>query len=64
MKILPVGAELFHVDGRTDGQTNMKKLADAFRNFERTPESKILLHQHTMDQPYNQTSYYLLIILV
>jgi len=22
MKILPVGAELFHADGRTDGQTH------------------------------------------
>jgi hypothetical protein len=29
MKILPVGAELFHVDGQTD----MKKVIVAFRNF-------------------------------
>ena len=29
MKIRPVGAELFHTDGRTD----MKKLIVAFRNF-------------------------------
>jgi len=37
MKILLLGDELFHADGRTDGQTdrrtNMTKLSDAFRNF-------------------------------
>jgi len=37
MKILPVGAELFHADGQTDGQTDgrtdMTKLIVAFRNF-------------------------------
>jgi hypothetical protein len=41
MKILPVGAELYHVDRRTDGRTDgwtygktdMTKLIDAFRNF-------------------------------
>ena len=33
MKIRPVGAELFHADGRTDGQTDMTKLIVAFRNF-------------------------------
>jgi hypothetical protein len=39
MKIRPVGAELFHVDGRTDGRTDrqrqrdMAKLIVAFRNF-------------------------------
>ena len=36
-KIRPVGAELFHVDRRTDGrwgrQTNMTKLMVAFHNF-------------------------------
>jgi hypothetical protein len=32
MKIYPVGAELFHADGQTDGKTN-KKLVGAFRNF-------------------------------
>jgi len=26
MKIRPVGAELFHADGRTDGRTDMAKL--------------------------------------
>ena len=31
LKIRPVGAELFHVDGRTDGQTDMTKLIIALR---------------------------------
>jgi hypothetical protein len=34
MNILPVGAELFHEDGRTD----MMKLIVAFGNFENAPE--------------------------
>ena len=37
MKILPVGAELFHANRRTDGQTgrqiNMTKLIAAIGNF-------------------------------
>jgi len=37
MKILPVIAELFHAEGRTDGQTDkqadLPKLIVAFRNF-------------------------------
>jgi len=33
MKILPVQAELFHVDGRTDRLTDMSKVILAFRNF-------------------------------
>ena len=36
MKICPVGAELFHTDLRTDGQTDMTKLIVAFRNYART----------------------------
>jgi len=35
MKICPVGAKLFHADGRTD----MTKLIVAFRNFTIAPES-------------------------
>jgi len=34
MKILPVGAELFHADGRTD--RDMKQLIVAFRSFVNT----------------------------
>ena len=33
MKIRPVGTELFHADGRTDGQTGTTKLIVALRNF-------------------------------
>jgi len=35
MKILPVGAELFH----TDGRTRMTKLTAAFHNFANAPRS-------------------------
>jgi len=38
MKILPVGAELFH-DGRTGGRTDMTKLIVAFRNFANAPKN-------------------------
>ena len=45
MKIRPVGSELFHADGRTDGQTDggayMTKLIAAFRNFANAPENVI-----------------------
>jgi hypothetical protein len=34
MKIDPVVAELFHVDGGTDRQAGIKKLIVDFRNFE------------------------------
>ena len=36
MKIRPVGAELFH----TDGQTDMTKLTDVYRNFANAPKSE------------------------
>jgi hypothetical protein len=36
MKILPVGAELFHADRQADGRTDMK-LTSAFRNFAKAP---------------------------
>ena len=32
IKIRPVAAELFHMDGRTDGETDMTKLIIAFCN--------------------------------
>jgi hypothetical protein len=40
MKIRPVGAELFHADGRIDGQTDkyVTKLTVAFRNFANAPK--------------------------
>jgi hypothetical protein len=40
MKIHPVKAEFLHAeDGRTDGQTDMKKLTVAFRNFANAPKN-------------------------
>ena len=36
--ICPVGAEMFHADGRTDGPTDMTKLTVAFRNFANAPK--------------------------
>jgi hypothetical protein len=42
MKIRPVGADLFHADGRTDRQTDMTKLRVAFRNFANAPKNKQL----------------------
>jgi hypothetical protein len=41
MKIHLVGVELFHADGKDgkDGRTEMTKLAAAFRNFAKEPNS-------------------------
>jgi hypothetical protein len=36
MKINPGGADMFHVDGQTD----MTKLTDAFRNFANAPKTR------------------------
>jgi len=38
MKIRPVGAELFHADGRTDRPIDMPKLPVVFRNFANAPK--------------------------
>ena len=41
MKIRLVGAELFHADGRTNGdrQTDITRLTVAFRNFAASPKN-------------------------
>jgi hypothetical protein len=39
MKIRPVWADLFHAEGRTDGQTDMTELRFAFRNFVNAPKN-------------------------
>ena len=36
--MLPVGVELFHVDGRTDGQTDVTKRTVPFSNFAKAPK--------------------------
>ena len=43
MNIRPLGAELYHVDGRTDGPTDMTMLIVAFRSFVGAPNN-ILKH--------------------
>ena len=40
MKILSLGAEPFHADGWTDGQTDMTKLIVAFRYFGNAPKDE------------------------
>ena len=45
MNIRPVGADLFHADGRTDRRTDMTKLIVAFRNFANA--SKIAMENKT-----------------
>ena len=45
MKIRPMGAELIHADGQTDGRTNgqtdIKKLVVAFRKFAKAPNETL-----------------------
>jgi hypothetical protein len=43
IKIRPVGAELFHADGQTDGQTDMTKIMVAFSNFANAPKDRLSL---------------------
>ena len=50
MKIRPVGAELFHADGRTDKRTDMTKLTVAFRNFSNAPENQNI-HMYKQSTP-------------
>ena len=38
MEIVPVGAELLHVDGQTNRQADMIKLVFVFRNFADGPQ--------------------------
>jgi hypothetical protein len=40
VKIHLVRAKWFHPDGRTDRQTDMTKLIDAFRNFVNAPKTR------------------------
>jgi hypothetical protein len=48
MKIRPVGAELFHANGRTDGRTDMTKVIVAFRNFANASKN----HYFNLGVPY------------
>jgi hypothetical protein len=46
IKIRPVGAELFHADGRTDRQTDMKKLIVVFAILQ--TRQKMLTVKHSV----------------
>ena len=50
MKILPVGIEFLHADGRTD--RHMTKLIVAFRNFENAPNIERSNEQGTYLLPH------------
>ena len=39
MKILSVAADLFHTGGRTDIQSDIRKLIAAFGNFAKSPKN-------------------------
>jgi hypothetical protein len=39
MKIRPVGAQLFRVDGLTNGQIHTTELSVVFQNFENAPKT-------------------------
>jgi hypothetical protein len=41
IQIRPVGAELFHEDGRTDRRTDMSKLIVVFQNFANAPKNSM-----------------------
>ena len=66
MKIRPVRAELFHADGRTNGQADRQaytaKLIVAFRNFENMPKNKNKktcipkMQKHQRTQMYHKRS--------
>jgi hypothetical protein len=40
MNVRSVGAESFHADRRTEGQTHMTELIVAFRNFANAPKNE------------------------
>ena len=49
IKILPLGAELFHADRQTDGQTETSKLIVAFCKFANAPKKLIFVKQTPSD---------------
>ena len=58
MKIRPVGAELFHAAGQTEGLTDITKRKVTFRNFVNGPknwgtERRYLLAHATVPQRWN-----------
>jgi hypothetical protein len=64
MKLRPLGAELFYVDGRTDGQTDMTRLVVAFRNFANTPKNKLRYTRQWSKQIFEKHVCFLFLQLV
>ena len=54
MKILPVGAAIFHADKRTDGRTDKTTLAVFFAILRKAPKNII----STIEMPIKVTSQY------
>jgi hypothetical protein len=48
----PVGDESFHVEGRTDEQTDMTKLKVAFHNFANVPNERSVTSEPTKISPH------------
>jgi hypothetical protein len=57
LKIRPMGAELFHADGRTDGHTDMTKPIVAIRNFATAPKNGDVA-ESLLQQPVNAFQFY------
>jgi len=55
MRIRSVAAGLFHADGRTFREIDMKKLSAAFRNFANAPKKRVKTVRHR----YTQWCHYL-----
>jgi hypothetical protein len=52
MKIRSVGTDLFHADGRTNGQTDMTELIVAFPIFANAPTNGTTLKPTKWDFPF------------
>jgi len=52
MKICPVRAKMFDVNGRKNGWTDMMKLKVAFHNFANTPKKGVLEIHCMFYSPY------------
>jgi hypothetical protein len=59
MKTRPVGAEFFHADSPTGGQTDMTKIAVTFCNFSNVPKNThfdfIIMHYLNSKDQYSPT---------
>ena len=47
------GADLFQVDGRTDGRTDIAKFGVALRNFEKALKKSVLSYSQSLLEEFN-----------